>query len=315
MKLMSYSAASEFADKKKFVLLLGMGLIGYSVYSALLRAGWQTEKDYTFLWDNIGFQSKQLKQSLSDLVSINSKDRTRTDIHIVWCAGKAGFSSPNSAFEDEGKSFSNLVDFAEFAKSEASIESVYFHHMSSAGGLYEGQSFVDLSSKPAPLRPYGFEKLRQEKLLQSNQTTKGTYMIYRPSSIYGFQNGGRTGLVSTLILNALKGDVSRIFGGINTLRDFIYIEDIGNFVCAKINEISIGGSVFFLASGKPTSTYEVISNIEYLTHKKLYIQYETTLENALNNSFRNSSLSGLFAITPLGTGVKKTLEKIRSNKY
>ena len=70
--------------------------------------------------------------------------------------------------------------------------------ISSAGGLFEGQTFCDARSAPTPQRPYGEGKLNQEQLAWGRKGDAKIH-IFRPSSVYGVSPSGRIGLVTALI--------------------------------------------------------------------------------------------------------------------
>jgi UDP-glucose 4-epimerase len=78
--------------------------------------------------------------------------------------------------------------------------------------------------------------------------------IYRPSSIYGFsREAGRSGLINTLIKNAKSHSVSRIFGSLDTVRDYVLVTDIAEFIARRIIQAETHSQTFILASGRPAS--------------------------------------------------------------
>src|SRR5262249_7810010 len=144
-----------------------------------------------------------------------------------------------------------------------------FHLLSSAGGLFEGQRFVDTSAKPAPRRPYGEAKLAQEERTAKLRPEVAT-SIYRPSSVYGFSGaGGRAGLVNTLIENTRKHCPSHIFGDSDTVRDYVLASDIGNFIAGRMSLPIERSRTFLLASGKPSSTQEILKISEKVMGRPL----------------------------------------------
>jgi nucleoside-diphosphate-sugar epimerase len=119
-------------------------------------------------------------------------------------------------------------------------------------------------------------------------------LIYRLSSVYGYVgNHKRLGLVPTLIRNGKNMKVSCIFGRIDTLRDYVLASDIGKFVAYSILESNHGFNLFTLASGKPSSIFEILRSVERLLNNRLYLQFIATNINSAHNSYSKNVLAKL----------------------
>jgi UDP-glucose 4-epimerase len=185
-----------------------------------------------------------------------------------------------------------------------------FHMLSSAGGLFEGQRFVDGASQPQPRRAYGQAKLEQEELLERLRCDMCAH-VYRPSSIYGFSGeGGRSGLVNTLIVNAKRHSVSRIFGGLDTVRDYVLAADIGEFVAKRILQPEIDSQTFLLASGKPASVSEIVRIASKVIGTPLYLKLDLQPSNASHITFRPSALPEDWRPTDLETGIRLVMRQL-----
>ena len=184
---------------------------------------------------------------------------------------------------------------------------VFFHMVSSAGGLFEGQCNVTSDTPPQPVRPYGILKWGQEKYASNLCGSGLNVLIYRPSSVYGYiGKDGRLGLVPTLIHNGRHMKVSYIFGSIDTLRDYVLASDIGIFIADSILEPDSGFRLFTLASGKPSTIFEILRSVEGLLRRKLYLQFNATDRNSAHNSYSRSILPGAWKPTDLQTGIRRT---------
>ena len=199
---------------------------------------------------------------------------TNLFLDILWSAGKCGFSATEDDAINEFACFEKVLKCIINIKLPVSNLTVTVHLISSAGGIFEGLRQNQLELKPAPLRPYGDLKLKQEQFVLSLPS----YIhkkIYRPSSVYGFINlKQRMGLIPTLIYNGLSHRVSTIFGEFSTLRDYIFCLDIGRFVGDKI--INPGQELenfYLIASSKPSSIGEVQKAIEDTIGRKIYINF------------------------------------------
>jgi UDP-glucose 4-epimerase len=188
------------------------------------------------------------------------------------------------------------------------------HLLSSAGGLFEGQTFCDAASLPAPLRPYGAGKLRQEALARA--LAPGTRVeIYRPSSVYGVSRSGRVGLVTALIGNALRGATTRIVGHAGTLRDYVHAEDVGRFLAARVAAAEAPGppAIHLLARGRPAAMTEVIAHVERALDARLRLQFDPAPGNARDMSFRPSALPAGWSQVDLGTGIAQVARRLRQD--
>lgn len=82
---------------------------------------------------------------------------------VIWAAGQSGFGTDEPGMETE---FAALADVRALTRRIGEAVrlplATAFVHMSSAGGLYEGQLACGRDARPTPLRPYGPGKLAHE---------------------------------------------------------------------------------------------------------------------------------------------------------
>lgn len=290
------------------VLQIGLGLIGQSVCMALLKNGFTIENRYNINWsyiDDLNLKLKLAKEQISKVDRLSS-------IHVVWTAGKGGFSSPAEEFKSEQIAFGKVIQFTSELDSSFQDTQVKIHVLSSAGGLFEGQTLVDNSSTPEPKRPYGLIKMQQENTVLS-LSEKIHKQIYRPSSVYGYYGEGyRKGLIVTLIQRALQGVPIELYGRSDTLRDYVYLEDIGHYIAKCITQNATLEQINFLTSGKPTSTFEVLNLVQGYISKPIYIRYIAEKRNDNNITYRKSSAPALWRSTPNTVGIKKTISKVQA---
>jgi len=206
---------------------------------------------------------------------------TYDKVEIVWAAGKAGFSANEEDVKQEIYNFSTIVNA--LREQFSSLDDVRFWLMGSAGGLFEGQTFVTEESEPNPKRPYGDLKLAQEKIVQDLFPKS---VICRISSVFTNTNfKGRLGLIPILIRNGVQNKVSTIFGTESTIRDYILDEEIAYYVTNQILQNSISSGVVYLIGGQPVSIRTIINRIEDIVLKKLLIKYVRDPSNSSNISF------------------------------
>jgi UDP-glucose 4-epimerase len=226
-------------------------------------------------------------------------------LDCIWAAGKSGFSASDADIEKELEAYDDVLVFAMRASQLADPKSLRFHLISSAGGLFEGQRYVGRQSQPSPLRPYGFGKLEQELRL-AKICDRLSPFIYRPSSVFGYSTGGRIGLVTALIRNALHRRTSTVFGDWNTIRDYVFADDIGRYVGEIATDRARLPGIYLLASGKPASIGEVVARVERSMQREISVRFRPSTENSSHNSFRPSALPYGWSPTNLEFAIHKT---------
>jgi nucleoside-diphosphate-sugar epimerase len=303
-------------DDCGLLLVFGAGLIGYNVIFSLQgHAFFQVEMPFS--WNSLKKQEEDENIIVTHLKLWGSifPDKKTKYVSIVWSAGKGGFNSSEKELENEMISFKKVICLLEKIQEIFPNSHCFFHMISSAGGLFEGQCGVGIDSVPNPKRAYGILKLRQEHYLLKKDID-APKIIYRPSSVYGFSGSGRRlGLVPTLMLNAIKNKVSTIYGGMNTLRDYLFASDIGKFIVMNILNSSFKDSVFILANGKPSTICEIIKKIEFVVNRKFYVRYELSDINSADNSYSIKTIPQCFNFTDLDTGIRKTYISLAKSGY
>lgn len=308
MLILGSNSDADGAQPHARVALFGSGLVGGAIVRELVSADWRVAADFPFAWDAPDQQAAQL-EAISAALAENTDNGTRLD--IVWSAGRAGFGADAATLAREHATFELAVSVLSDVAAAHFTGRARFHLMSSAGGLFEGQTQVARTTLPKPLRPYGDAKLHQEAAVAALGAMASTH-IYRPSSVYGYAPGARAGLVSMLLTNALEGRVTNVFGNPNTVRDYIFTDDIARFIANRISARGSGHSTIeTLASGKPTSMIEMIEAVRRLTKRHVYLQYDPRPSNALHMSFIPDALPADLKITPLQVGLSKTYNRIR----
>ncbi len=295
-------------EARHIVVLFGLGVVGGAIREHLILNDFQIVFAPVMHWgDKESFQEdlRLINNYLTDLSQKEANVTTR--LSIVWAAGKAGFSASEEDTVGEWVNYNQTVNMLTSQWAARLPYNASFYFVSSAGGLFEGQQTVGHLSRPSPVRPYGFLKMRQEELLQ-DMSLPFKRFIYRPSSIYGYIDPAkRMGLIPTLLFNGIRYGVSHIFGDINTLRDYIASADVGDFLCREILSTTPEASErpLFLAAGKPTSILEVKALIERIIGRRLFISYGLEQTNSLDNTFSAGSLPNGWRSVELGVGIRR----------
>lgn len=274
-------------------LIFGGGLIGSAINDALRQQQQWASRVVPWSWGD-GAQRAAVGQSLLAQMS----DAGRID--VVWAAGVSGFASTNEDMDLEHRLMSETADLACHLATPS--RQVVFHLFSSLGGLFEGQSPIDRDTVALARRSYGEGKIRQEQMIGS--LGKGIITrIYRPSSVYGFAPNGRRGLFSAVVDAISRNKTLTVYGSANTLRDYVFAPDIGDYVARNLIDDNISSSIDILASGKPTALSEAIFMIETMFNKRLYCRYDSAPHNSLDLTVRMSAIPKALRRTPLPEGI------------
>lgn len=203
-------------------------------------------------------------------------------------------------------------------KSATQLNLSQFVFFSTGGAIYGeevGKKFNE-ENTTNPQSPYGISKASFENYLNyySNKFNIPSTII-RPSNVFGpGQNPhGEAGVVSIFAKKMLENKPVTIFGSGNEYRDYIFIDDVVDFI-EKIIEKNITGT-YNLCSTRKTKTIEIFE----LLKKIIDYQYEPIMSNSregdifgieLDNS-KASKISNWKPKTALIEGLNKTINHLK----
>jgi UDP-glucose 4-epimerase len=283
------------------IAVFGVGLVGSALVAALGERGVRPAAHHPTSWANPDRLAEEVCGVEEALAGAGAGC-----LHVVWSAGRAGFGTAATEADAELAPFGTVLAMAARLAERCGEARVVFHMLSSAGGLFEGQRHVDRDSRPAPRRPYGELKLRQERLLAGAPDRLGK-RVYRLTSVYGPARGQRRrGLIPTLVLDGLRQRVSSIVGRPTTLRDFTWAPDVGRFLAAEVLGAGGGEGVIThtLAAGVPTSILEARRIVERVLRRPLYLSYSSAPENCEDITFSPKLRPPRWSASDLMTNVK-----------
>ena len=225
---------------------------------------------------------------------------------IIWAAGHATVSSSESECHNELTTFSAFVSQAHKQLPTPG----HFFLTSSAGGVYAGSSNPPFDSEcaPVPTSAYGRLKLGQEKALTKTFTDREDVhtTIGRISNLYGPGQNLRKlqGLISHLILAALTKKTMDIFVPLDTIRDFVFVEDAAETINA-MTTMDSPPDIAVIASGEPKSLATVISQVQGVIRVKIPIAYgQHASSNSQVADLRMLPTIECPQLTPFPAGVK-----------
>ncbi len=159
-------------------------------------------------------------------------------ITLVWAAGTGTVGASEEAMAAETETLAAVVRaLAGTVRPNAENRLLF---TSSAGAIYggHGTGVIDEFTPPAPITPYGREKLAQEALVAqlSEAGVMGT-VACRFTNVYGLADGqmGRKGLVPALVQAAMLRQPVRLFVSPDTRRDYLFNVDAARLALAEVD--------------------------------------------------------------------------------
>ena len=149
---------------------------------------------------------------------------------------------------------------------------VYF----SSGGTVYGNPLalpIDESHPTHPISSYGIVKLAIEKYLEMYQLLHGfSPLILRPANPYGPRQGtgGIQGVIPAFLERHRRGESIRVWGGDETIRDYIYVSDLVTLAVRAGNSESTG--IFNVGSGVGHSLKEIMGAMNAMLATPLQIE-------------------------------------------
>lgn len=193
------------------------------------------------------------------------------------------------------------------------IRVIYF---SSGGTVYGIPNYlpIDEGHRTEPISAYGIHKLTVEKCLEYYGRTYGLdYIIFRISNPYGmYQNPfANQGVIAVFLSKALLRETIEVWGDGNTVRDYIYVDDVIN-ACLKIVDYTGKVKIFNIGSGKGYSLREIISIIRHKLDTVVEVRYlasriQDVPTNILDNSLFKRELRWRLHVD-LDQGIQKMID-------
>jgi UDP-glucose 4-epimerase len=185
----------------------------------------------------------------------------------------------------------------------------------STGGAIMGNADppVDETTLPWPISPYGASKLCGEAYCHA---FAGSFRLpvvaLRFANVYGPLSGHKKGVITNFIRHALRGEPITIYGDGSATRDFLYVDDLCEGICAAV-EAPLADEVLHLASGEETSIGGLAQLVLELTGATdVPIRYEEPRRGEVERTFaRPDRAAEALGFTPahrLREGLAKTVE-------
>lgn len=192
----------------------------------------------------------------------------------------------------------------------------------SSGGTVYGDPDSIPVPESHPLRPissYGVVKVAIEQYLMMHARLGHLDpLILRPSNPYGPRQStaGIQGAISAFLGKALTGDVVKIWGDGETVRDYIYVDDLVQL--AVTAGLSDHTGIYNAGSGKGYSLNQICAHISQLTGKPLQVDHAPGRDFDVTKIILNiDGAQKSFAWTPqvtLADGLERTWRALQTTQ-
>lgn len=226
----------------------------------------------------------------------------------------ASATTPGSSARHPNLELGNLaltLRLLELLENQPEIHLIFF----SSGGTVYGNPVrlpVTEDAPIAPLSNHGAGKASQEDFCQSFRSRGHAVTILRPSNAYG---PGQTlrqgfGLVRTLLEHATNDTPFKVWGDGESVRDFIYIDDIVE-ATTRLIKLPLDSGTYNIGSGMGYSINQVLGIVRTISGAQLKTIYRPARGIDVRNIVLDSTrLKALHSWTPqigLEDGVRRTL--------
>jgi UDP-glucose 4-epimerase len=189
---------------------------------------------------------------------------------------------------------------------------------SSGGAIYSPSIHpIKEISAQVPISSYGITKCTIENyfLLYSRLYDIET-IIFRPSNPFGSRqmNFNQQGVISTFLKNIYLNKPITVFGDGNSIKDYIYIDDL----IKMVYNISISSfcGIINVGSGVGTSLNDLISNIRLITGIQPEVIYSIKKSYDISNFIldieKAKGLLGNFELSNLNFGINETWDWLKN---
>jgi UDP-glucose 4-epimerase len=211
--------------------------------------------------------------SLDDDALINSiLPSCGTIIHL------ASSTNPgNSARHPEKEGHLNITPTLDFLSVLQNYKPFHLIYLSSGGAVYGNPATIPVkeNDRLAPKSYYGAGKAAIETFLRVLSSPPGQNItVVRPPNFYGPGQPCKIGfgVIRTILEHLFRGTVMEIWGNGETVRDYLYIDDMVSALNCLINMPQDNGT-YNIASGKGLSLNQVIEIIETVCNRELDVKY------------------------------------------
>jgi UDP-glucose 4-epimerase len=243
---------------------------------------------------------------------------------LAWCAGSGVIASSPEEIDRELWVLREFFGRWQPESGTSGSRALFF--ASSAGGVYAGSAdppFTE-ATEPRPISPYGVAKLEAEQIFtEFSRRTGIPLLIGRISNLFGpGQNLDKPqGLVSQLCKAHATGKPLSLYVPLDTMRDYVYADDVGAMVVAGLRAVAAEGAgahLKLLVTGRSVTVSEVVGEVRRVTrHRPPVVSQPSAVARFQVSDLRLRSMAWPpldgYARTPFCAGIAACLEAVNAS--
>ena len=146
---------------------------------------------------------------------------------------------------------------------------------------------------PAPLSPYGLEKIAGEYYMNVFNALYGVETVaLRYFNVFGPRQDPRSpysGVISIFVSRALAAETPTVFGDGEQSRDFVFVDDVvaANMLAAEVPEAA--GRCYNVACGRQTTLNQLLQMLGRLTNQEVRPEYAEARAGDIRDSVADIS--------------------------
>ncbi|WP_051274989.1 NAD(P)-dependent oxidoreductase [Cellulomonas sp. URHD0024] len=225
--------------------VVGRGFLGSAVLARLERDG---RRAVALDRANPSVVDDALSPELAEAYAVGP-------LTLVWAASVSNLSIAAARPDRARTDVDRFAEFLGAVARDAPTARVVL--LSSGGTVYApGTPPFTEASPTGPTTQYGQSRLRMERMLVTSDV-EGT--VLRIANVYGPGQPARAGqgVVAHWLAAAAEGRPAVVFGGLEVVRDFVYVTDVADAIVRAGDEPRAAGSVLNVGSGRPVALREV----------------------------------------------------------
>lgn len=246
---------------------------------------------------------------LSTLILENKIDKV---VHLVSSL------IPGSTYDDYKREYENIIFPTIKLMSFCAGKKIEFIYFSSGGTVYGNDSNEKFKEEDtlAPISYYGLSKqIIENSILFENRISKLRYLIIRPSNPFGPGQAlnANQGLIAVAIGKLLSNEELVIWGDGNSVRDYMYIDDLSDSFFQLINT-NIENDIINIGSGFGYSINDIIEHLNAIVSEDVKVRYEKSrLVDVSRMVLDITKLHSYINVkhTPLALGIKQFYDFIK----
>lgn len=264
---------------KKCLLIGGAGFIGSNLTKCLVECGYAVTvldivENPVLYGDKLAVKYVRGNYFSDEIDAGLLEDQDVVFLLACSVAPKSSMEMPEICY---GEDITKMIELLDLMRCKKVKRLVFI----SSGGTVYGNNDAELLAEDMstfPINHYGIMKLTQEKILiMYNQLYGMDNVIFRLANPYGPGQRDSTGVgaVTSFMKRILRNEPIHIYGEGETVRDYIYIEDVIRIICNFLEKENVADfpPIYNIGTGQGVSLMEVVKIIEEVTGKDAKIVF------------------------------------------